>query len=133
MYAYANTTKNDTKEELEKNYCTRKYIVDNNFINTTVYNVNLNPMNIDVLGVDCDEIMKEIYEKLLNAYIRDPTDQSSRAKCIQNVSRAMLSLQAYARVIVLGEIGISDEEKAKEKQAFIEATTPMFEKLVECA
>lgn len=132
MYASANRTENDTEKDFEQNYCTRMYVVDDNFIDTTVYKVNLNPLNIDVSGVDCDEIMKEINQKLLNAFIRDPTDQSMKAKCIQNVSRAMLNLQAYARVFILGEIGISDEEKTKEKQAFIEATVPMIEKLEEC-
>ena len=55
-----NNDDEDTKEDLESADCKRKYLVDNNLIDTTIYKVVLNDTNVDT---DCTTIIKNTFRE----------------------------------------------------------------------
>lgn len=44
-------------------YCIRKYLTENNVINNTIHQIDLNPQKGDVTGADCDEAIKRAKEE----------------------------------------------------------------------
>jgi hypothetical protein len=139
LYASSNST--DSSEEKEESrqedYCTRKYMVDNNFINTTVYSVTLNPENIDVSSLKCDDIMeatiKEAEDELKEEFEEEFERPSKRTmKCVVKAMRSNHFFENNVRVSILGEIKISDDAKIQERAKFIELMKDLYENILKC-
>jgi hypothetical protein len=148
---YASDNSSDSKEnkvdsseseeggtsEKEEDYCTRKYMIDNGFINTTLYDVNLNPENIDVTGLKCEEIVEaaklqaltEIKEEFVDEH-RRPSKRTTR--CIMKALTLGKHYENSIKVAILGEIKISDELKAEERKNFIENMKEMYDNILKC-
>lgn len=139
--ASSNTTDSDSdsdeKGPEEEDYCTRKHLIDKNFINATVYNVTLNPNNIDVSNLDCDEIVKTLTNKAIeefkeefNEEVRQPSRRAT--KCISRNIRMTHFFEHNVKVVIFGEIGISDEHKAEERQKFIDNMKQLYDSILKC-
>ena len=128
---------NDAGDGLIEDYCVKKYLIDNNFIDPTTYTINLNPKNIDVTGVECKEIVdasktganndfKEIFE--------DETKKTSRRtqKCLNNAAISNNYFENISKVAVFGEAKISRERLEPEKSQFIDSFKKMYEIAAEC-
>ncbi|CRL03732.1 CLUMA_CG016240, isoform A [Clunio marinus] len=61
--------------DYEEEYCLKKYLIKNNLIDTILYVVQANPQNINVTGLNCEEMIKEanddIYDQLAIAYLEN--------------------------------------------------------------
>lgn len=138
---YASANETDSKEEgvnkTQEDYCMRKYIVDKGFINTTTYNINLNPDKVDILELNCDEIIEKAIDEAVNElkeeFESELEQPSKRAvKCITKTIRTENFFEMNLKVVVLGELGISEESQAEERSQFIEAMKMLFENILKC-
>jgi len=137
LYSSANQTDDGEEDSPQEDYCMRKYMVDKNFINSTVYKVNLNPLNIDVSGIDCDEIIENSIQESVDELKHEFDDVVKRpskrtTKCITKTIRSFNFFEANVKVVVLGEVGITDENKIKEKAIYIESMKALYENILKC-
>lgn len=137
LYASANQTDNGEEDSPQEDYCMRKYMVDKNFISSTVYKVNLNPLNIDVSGIACDEIIENLIQESVDELKEEFEDVVKRpskrtTKCVTKTIRSLHFFEANVKVVVLGEVGISDENKIKEKAIYIESMKALYENILKC-
>lgn len=135
-YANANSTDSSEEDEPEEDYCERKYMVDNNFIHSR-YHVNLNPKNVNVSNLNCDEIVKDsindAVDELLEEFPNDSPNRSKRMrKCLSKAYRDGHYFENIARAVMLGEIGISETDKAEERRKFIDNMKQLYEDILKC-
>jgi hypothetical protein len=139
LYTSTNETESSEHDDdkRDEDYCLRKYIVEKNVINTTVYNVTLNPENINTSDLNCDEIVElsieESEDELKNDFLSS-MDWSSRRKgrCLSKTIRSHDFFERSTRVVMLGEIGISDKQKAEERSEFIKEMKDLYEAIMNC-
>lgn len=138
LYSNANETEsNESEDKQEEDYCHRKYIVDRNFINTTVYNVTLNPGNIDTSDLKCEQIVEqsinetedELKDEFVNGLER-PSKQ--KRKCITKTIRTHQYFEHSVKVIIFGEIGLSEDNKLKERLNFVKQMKSLYESIINC-
>jgi acyl-homoserine lactone acylase PvdQ len=138
LFSNANETESEESDDKPgEDYCHRKYIYDKNFINTTVYNVTLNPKNIDTSDLNCDEIVEhsieEAEEELKDEFISGLERPSKRkGKCIAKTIRTHQFFEHSIKAIVLGEIGISDDQKNEERLIFVKEMKQLYESIMNC-
>lgn len=135
-YANANTTDSSEEETPEEDYCERKYMVDNNFINPA-YHVSLNPKNVNVSNLNCDEIVEHSITEAVNELRGEFEDELERPskrtlKCVTKAIRTGHYFESIARIVMLGEIGISDTDKAEERKKFIDGMKQLYENVLKC-
>ena len=135
-YDDANSTDSSKEETLEDDYCERKYMVDNNFTNPA-YQVNLNPKNVNVSAINCDEIIENSIKEAVDELSKEFKDELKRpsqraSQCIAKVIRSNHYFENVMRIAMLGEIGISDEDKAEERKQFIDNMKQLYEKILKC-
>lgn len=138
LYMNANETGSEESSDKEgEDYCHRKYIVENNFINSTVYNVTLNPENIDITDLNCEEIVQqsigeaedEIKDEFVNGLER-PTKR--KEKCISKTIRTHQFFERSVRIIMLGEISLADDQKLAERSIFIKEMKDLYADIIKC-
>lgn len=135
---YLSGQSNDSEEAIDQkneDYCLRKYMTENNFIDTTVYKVNLNPDNIDVNGIDCDRIVKDSIESGEESFKREFEDEDGHlskqvSRCLTKTIREHKLVEASSKVMLLGEIGVSDEEA--EKKIFVQKMSALYDAMISC-
>lgn len=137
LYASANETDSLESSDFEEDYCVRKYMVDNDFINTTLYNVNLNPENIETANLKCDDFVKSAMEEIEDALkeeFESELDRPSRraTKCMKKTIRSFDFFVVSFRVVAFGEVGLTDEAKAAERSKFIELMKNLYEQITKC-
>lgn len=139
--ALFDSSANETNSEdgtNEKHYCARQFLIDNNFTDTSAYRVNVNPLNINITNINCETINKayieEVEEKFKDEFEEDldyrPSKKSTR--CFSKAIRSNNYFAFSVKVVILGEIGISDEVKAKEKSYFLEKIKNLYEDILNC-
>lgn len=114
----------DTATEWKQDYCIRKLVVAKNLIDTSVYNVTLNPRNLNVDSIRCDEVlvpelaqMREMLIETLKS--EDMQLKKHQVQCIANKFRDERYIGKFLAVGVLSELRITDEQKAVERKKFI--------------
>lgn len=137
LFDGSNDNETDSTESTGEDYCLRKYIVDNNFINTTVYQVNLNPDNIDVSKLNCDEVVKQLreeHEEEINEEFKLEFKRPSKRvrRCLTKTFRTHNYFESTIRVFMLGEMNISDEQKTAERNSFIESMQNFYADILKC-
>lgn len=133
----SNTSEEEETSEKGEDYCTRKYMIDNGFINTTVYDVKLNPENIAVTDLKCEEMVKASKLQSLNEIKEEFEDEHRRpskktTRCIMKAMTSSNYFENSIKVAMLGEIKISEELKAVEREKFIVAMKEMYENILKC-
>lgn len=138
LYLNANETGSDESDDKQgEDYCHRKYIVDKNFINTSVYNVTLNPENIDTTELDCAEIVQnsidEAEDELKDEFVNGMEKTSKRkGKCISKPIRTHQFFERSVRIIILGEIGLVVDQKIEERSIFIKEMKNLYAAIMNC-
>jgi hypothetical protein len=87
------------------NYCTRKYVIDNDIMGMRNYNLTLNPFRIDVSKINCTETIQKLVDSTGDANELGKTE-------------ALRLLSHEWAVIFLTEIKISDSDRMKEEQKY---------------
>lgn len=131
-YLYKKYRNNEPKSSPDKEFCARKYIVENNYIDTSVYHVNLNPLNIDTSEIDCDEILKASKETSETAIESIFEDTSLVPKCLKKALNDHNLGKILARTCVYGEIGLSDEALNEQRSLYLEETYKLCEDFAKC-
>lgn len=134
--ALIDSVTNGTKPE--KHYCARQYMIDNNFIDTTVYKMNVNPSNINITGINCQVIIKdyiaEVEDKFKEEYEEDLYHRTSKtsSRCFAKAARSNNVFAFTVKVVMLGELEISDAAKTEEKSIFIEKAKNLYGEMLNC-
>jgi hypothetical protein len=117
-------------------YCIRKGMIEENWIDGTAYDVPLNPYNVDVTGFSCDEIFAKFKDDVENGigkiFARDFGLTSPVAE--QRIAEVMKEEkfgQNFSKMIILGKIYLSDEEKVIEKATYVEYMNNFYSKAFE--
>lgn len=91
-------------------YCVRKHLVDNHYLDTSVYHIKVNPKDLETSSIDCSD---EISTQRTRAHIpfgneECTTKQLNEFKYFENISR----------IVFLAEVKINDDQKKKELDKF---------------
>lgn len=119
----------------QKQYCARKFLIDNNLTDPTTSKVDLHA-NVD--ECDCEAINKayidEVEDKFIDEFEEDVDYPSSRKskRCLAQSIRSNNFIAVSVKVIILREMGISDEVKAEEKSIFVEKLRVLYEEILSC-
>jgi len=134
-----NKTEDDDEDESSpsEDYCVRKHFVDNNLINSTQYQVIVNPTNITTADLNCDEIVEllvdEAEDELVDQFAYEMGKKSKKKRrCIAKTVRTFKYFESVGRVGLLGEIGIPDEDKTQQRTQFIQAMLELYENVHKC-
>jgi len=146
---------NETNDESEKNgledYCTRKYVVDEGFLDSNIFNVTLNPNNVSIEGFDCNELLKKKTKEMKFDYtkgfregltpylrmsgkegvnLRELTDKITECAITEfdeiNLAGRILS------IIVLGQLSPTHEQIQSEREKFIAAQRQLADAAILC-
>jgi hypothetical protein len=117
-------------EKEDENYCARKFVVEHNLIDTAVYNVMLNPKNINIDNVDCKKITKKWIKKEEKRAIKD-FEEDTR-ECVLVKDRETGNAHKHLRLKVLRELNITDEQKQIERVNFINHMKEFYKKVITC-
>lgn len=117
-------------------YCVRKYLVTSNFIDSTVYNIVLNPDDIEVKNINCVERIQGLEQAVIEKFIEQYENtaklpfESSRS-CITDVISRKNYFEPIMRVAVLREINIGEHYGAERKK-FILLMRNLYAGVVKC-
>lgn len=109
-----------------QDYCVRKHLVDNGFIDTNVYKIELNPANVNTTGVNCFKMVvfvKSVYDEIMLANFETSFDRitSKKVKCIEKTIDEHNYFETSFRIVFLTESpAFTDEQKQIEKKNYIE-------------
>lgn len=106
LFRQAAGIKDKTEEVLIFDYCKRKFVVDNHLVDTNTYTVKLNPTNLDVSKVNCEDVIKR-YDNLLKS--NEYADEYE--KCFHMRMLGPLNRNAVWKIFVMSELEITDEQK----------------------
>jgi len=137
---YLSGQSNDSEEDVDKkneDYCLRKYMTENNFIDTNVFKVNLNPDNIDATALDCDKMVKESIELGESAFKEEFEDEDGHlsrqiSRCLKKTIREHKLFEASTKVVMLGEIGVTDEVAEAEKKIYVQNMSALYDGIMNC-
>lgn len=126
------------KQDETENYCNRKYVVDNNLIDSTKYNVIFNPKNIDVSDVNCEQVVKkaidvmdnEIEDALRNH--RNFKNNEGKIQCALEKYRVENYITTRFKLVVLSELELNEGELAKERKNFIQFMNIIIQYIYKC-
>ncbi|CRL05606.1 CLUMA_CG017993, isoform A [Clunio marinus] len=135
LYNSANQTSDE--DSAESDYCLKKHLSDTNFYNKTAYVIDMNPKNIDISQINCDDEYKialdafeEAFEEELQMEMRKSPKNTKT--CVTNAIRSTKSLEHNLFAAILGEIGVTADERAKERAKYVTAMDQMYSKLMKC-
>lgn len=135
---FANTTEEDEPlDDKQTDYCIRKFVVDNNLIDTSIYTVELNPDKLENLSdLDCTEFVEDAFEELRdslrNSFLTDNMQLKSKKRCMNRAIRKANSVSYMSRLSVLSELKLNDESKSVEKDQFIKFMGDLYGDLTKC-
>lgn len=108
----------DLGETKMMNYCGKKRIIDNGLIDTTVFNITLNPDNLDVEGVDCDAVLKSkeriFMKQFYDLHRGDKQFNQDVFDCFVMKFEESKYFNRYMLLGIMSQPNLSDEEKAAE-------------------
>lgn len=128
--------KESTADKIET-LCSKEHLIDNNFLSTETYNITLNPENVDVVNVDCTQIMGSLkgntIEKFAKIFSRKYNLASDKMRtCSLDVLRSSSFFESVIKIWILKRIKISEADKAAERNVFIKHLTPVIRRINKC-
>lgn len=131
------TEESEEEEDLEADYCGRKLVIDNQLLDTSVYTLPLNPKNINLDNVNCEEKLKEVIKKLevgLSDSMKkeDPQLTEQNLECRLNAFRSGNTYSNMIAAFFFSEINMSAEQKEVEKRKFTIMLGKLAFKAVDC-
>lgn len=138
---YDQICKKDSSESDEDSpvddYCIRKYFTENNFINTTIHQIDLNPKKVDVTGADCEKVVAaaktEAMAELKKEFEEDDEFVSRHAKkCLLKSINDSKYFEAAGKAVILCEVTMTPEIKEFERNQFIKDMEFLYEIIYRC-
>lgn len=132
----SSSSESDEKSPLD-DYCIRKYLTENNYINTTIHRIDLNPNNIDVTGADCDKIVKKAKAEAINELKKEFDEEGDfvsrhSKRCLKKSLHESKYFETAGKAIVLCEITLTPEIKEFERGQFIADMGKLYEAIYLC-
>jgi hypothetical protein len=123
-YCTFNTVHDTFNNERIKNYCKRKYVLDNNILGLQDYNLTLNPFNVMIPSIQYEDLIEKIVKEE-SAFIEYRINTARSADEITNKypfkfkkGEAIQFLSRNWAVIFLTEMNISAEEKVEKERQY---------------
>lgn len=131
-------TKNLTASE---EYCIKKYLVKNNFLDINMYEIDLNPYSINTTGLNCEEMIRksneDIYEQLSETYLIenplndvDDASRDTKVECAIEKFREADYFDLMLKITALTTLAITHEQKSFERESFIKAFSKISSNIV---
>lgn len=111
-------------------YCIKKYLIKNNFIDIYQYDIDPNPRKINITGLNCEEMIRksneEIYEQLSETFISEKrfssaTDENEKIECAVDKFREADYFDLTLKITALATLAITTEQKLLERESFTKA------------
>lgn len=123
--------------DYEEQYCVKKYLVKNNLIDTFAYNIDLNPHNINVTGLNCEETIKksnnDIYEQLGFVYLESSNlGNVEKVECALEKFREADYFDLMMKIAALTTVPISPEQRLEERENFIRILSKISSNISTC-
>lgn len=123
--------------DFEEEYCVKKYLIKNNLIDAVLYNVDPNPHNINVTGLNCEEMIKksneEIYEQLALVYIEKPNlGKIEKVECAVEKFREADYFDLMMKITALTTVDITNEQKINERENFVRILSKISSSISAC-
>jgi hypothetical protein len=108
----------------EQDYCVRKYILDNDLIDRSMYDLKENPKNVDVSSIDCNDKMQEIEMFIWDSISSGGHQEGEKISeeivdCLKKVYKDGKYLDKELYFDYLKEFKLSDEQLKIERNNFI--------------
>lgn len=120
-----------------EDFCARKYVFNKNLLDSKIYIIELNPKNLDIRFINCDEVLKkaskEIQEFMGNIFKNDESISLRVIECAMEKYETGNFLDLIMAAGVLSQLDISDYRKQCERKKFIELMTQITNELGNCA
>lgn len=111
-----------SETDLLDQYCVRKFVIDNDLIDLSIYNVTINPTNLNVTGVECGSMIETGFElgltRALDSKHHELTPEQK--ECIGDKLRNKKFYNQMLRTMVIKELQLTDEQAAIERPKFIQ-------------
>jgi hypothetical protein len=99
----------------EQEFCIRKILVEQNFVNDKIYNFRLNPKNVREESLDCAVVFKKIVDDLYTEI-----QQTKKIDdCVVKVYRENKYAENVLKSELLSKLSLTTSDRTKEKQDFI--------------
>lgn len=136
IFAYS-TDEDEPLDDKQTDYCIRKFVVDNNLIDSDMYTIVLNPDNLEnVADLDCTEFVEDSFEELRDqlkiSFLSDSVQPKSEIRCMNRAIRKANSVNVMSRLSVLSELNLKEEAKAVEKDRFVKFMGDLYGDLTKC-
>lgn len=127
-------TRNISKHE---DYCIKKYLIKNNLIDIYTYDIDPNPHNINVTGLNCEEVIRksneDVYEQLSLIYFQKPNlSNDEKVECAVDKFREADYFDLVMKIIALSTLNMTLEQKTTERENFIEIFSNITSKIATC-
>lgn len=124
----------DTLDEKQNDYCIRKYVVDKELVDTKIFTINLNPDNIE-LNFECEDRIEDMFESL-EEVIKDSFETANQSKkqlrCMNKGLRTGKAGEYIAKISVLSEVQLTDDQKKEFRVEFIEKLKGYYQEMIKC-
>lgn len=125
------------EDSLIDDFCIRKYLADNNFINTTIHQIDLNPQKVDVTGADCEKVIKESKEEVIDDLKKelekeDEFSTRQSKKCLKKSVNESKYFEVIGKALVLCEVKMTPDIKEYERGQFAKNMGELYEFIYRC-
>lgn len=123
--------------DYEEDYCVQKYLIKNNLIDTVAYNIDLNPHNINVTGLNCEAMIKksnnDIYEQLGFVYLESSNlGNVEKVECALEKFREADYFDLMMKISALTTFVITPEQRLEERENFIRILSKISSNISAC-
>jgi hypothetical protein len=125
-------------EDPVTDYCARKYVIDKSLIDTALYNVILNPKNLDISAVNCEENLKNTFKQIQDVILKTIKEEedfrfdANQMECAMEKYRQGSFIDNFIVIAVLSELKLTDEQKRTERKRFIDSMGLTTSKVNDC-
>lgn len=135
----ANEIESGEKDEfqLQEDYCQIQRLIESKTIDTKVYNVTLNPKNIETVSLKCDKIWAEsTQEHVLGLKeefavgLNQPSNKEVRC-FMDTINRGNYS-EVLMKVYWFNEIRLTKAQRIAERSSFIDFLTNLYANILKC-
>lgn len=121
-----------------EDYCARKRVIDKNLLDSSLFTLKANPENLQVSDVDCVEEKKKTDKDIRKAMVKAIKESNEldfdkkELYCTLDKDIEGGYLDKWLAVAYLSEVNPTDEQKAEERQKFIDYMTKVMSEITEC-
>jgi len=132
----SSSSEEDLEDQVQA-YCARKLVVGRHLMKAE-YNLEVNPKNINVDGVNCKTVtlpmIKEMRKMLIDTLNEDDLSlDKKQIKCIENKFKEESFIGKFFAIALLNEVKLTDEQKAEERRSFINYMVEMITTIETCS